>query len=95
MLRVLDENAIEPATRLARGTALPRPRTYHIPLSGPTLGELRRIAEHHAEPEVCDHLVVYEDERVLVSAYDVGDEVLLARNLGSETVDRFRRVSEP
>jgi hypothetical protein len=93
--RFLADHAIEPTTRVARGTALPRPRTYHIPLSGPAIADLRRIAERHAEPEICDHLVVYRGEHVLVSAYDVGEiEVLLSRRLGPASLARFRASVE-
>lgn len=67
---------------VSRGTAWPKSVTYHLPLIGDHLSTLRALAERHAEPEICDHLVVYENGRVLLAAYDAGaDEVWLRRDL--------------
>lgn len=37
-------------------TTWPRPRVFHLPLTGTNLAELRSLADNHAEPEVADHL---------------------------------------
>src|SRR5712692_4712942 len=41
---------------IARGTISPRPETFHLPLTGTNLADLRALAEQHAEPEITDHL---------------------------------------
>ena len=72
-------------------TLWPKPRLFHLPLSGTNLAELRALAEHHAEPEVADHLVVYRDRDVLLWAHDAGaGYVTASRFLPEETVERFR-----
>jgi hypothetical protein len=48
------------------GTVWPKPKGFHLPLSGTNLGELRGLAARHAEPEICDHLVVYRESEVLL-----------------------------
>jgi hypothetical protein len=91
---LLSQHAIEPASRIARGTVLPRPQTYHVPLSSPALVHLRDMSETHAAPEICDHLVVYDAQRVLISAYDVGEEVFVVRDLEPEKLAHFLRANK-
>ena len=88
----LEANAAEEARPIARGTLLPRPTSYHLSLSGPTLGELRELAQGRAEPEICDHLVVYRGDEVILSAYDAGSgHVYVSVDLPAETVEGLRR----
>ena len=79
-----DRPAIEPNTRW------PKPRSFHLPLAGANLRELRALAEGHAEPEVADHLVVYRAFEVLLWAHDAGaGYVSLSRALPDETIEQF------
>lgn len=72
-------------------TISPKPRTFHLPLQGTNLAELRAIADRHAEPEVCSHLVVYRGDDVLLWAHDPGSGyVELARSLPEDRTSRFR-----
>jgi hypothetical protein len=83
--QLVDQPAIE------ANTLWPKPRFFHLPLTGTNLAELRALAEHHAEPEVADHLVVYRDIDVLLWAHDAGaGYVTVSRFLPEETVERFR-----
>jgi hypothetical protein len=76
---------------VAPGTILPRPETFHLPLTGTNLADLRALAEQHAEPEVTDHLAVYRRDELLLSAYDAGDgDVQVARTLPEQTIGRLR-----
>lgn len=78
---------------VSKGTAWPKPAKYHLPLVGDNLRRLRALAERHADPEICDHLVVYKSGRVLLTAYDAGaDDVWLRRDLPEDTLRRFREV---
>jgi hypothetical protein len=76
---------------IARNTIWPKPKTFHLPLEATNLSELRALAEHHAEPEVCDHLVVYCDDKVLLWAHDAGyGYVDVGSSVRAETVERLR-----
>lgn len=73
------------------GGGWPKPNAYHMPLAGTNLAELRGLAEHQAAPEVCDTLVVYCGDGVLLWAHDAGyGYVELTRSLPEETTERFR-----
>jgi hypothetical protein len=78
-----------------RGTIFPRSRVYHLPLSSGHLTELRRLADQHAEPEVCDHLAVFHGDRLLLTAYDAGfGHVEIIRTMPSEVIDRFTALAQ-
>ena len=77
-------------TKLARGTIWPRPSVHHLPVDADTIAYLASYAETVAGPEVCIHLAVYRDDRVLVSAHDVpGDPVLVNRHLPEAIITAF------
>ena len=81
---------------VARHTLWPRPKTFHVPLAGTTVSELRALASNHADPEVCDHVVVYRDGAVLLSAHDAGfGYVYVNRELPTEVIDRLRLILAP
>lgn len=92
---LLDSRSVAPRVQPTRGTIFPTPARYHLPLIDTNLEDLRQLAERHAEPEVCDHLVVYDTHGVvLLDAYDAGaDEVHLnQRKLSPERITRFREL---
>jgi hypothetical protein len=77
-------------TKLAPGTIWPRPPVHHVSVDASTINYLARYAETVAGPEVCIHLAVYRDDRVLVSAHDApGDPVLVNRQLSEEIITAF------
>ena len=61
-------------SRVAMGTIWPRPRVFHMPLTAENLTGLAELAEHHAAPEVCRHLHVYQGQTVWLEAYDFPDD---------------------
>lgn len=72
-------------------TLWPKPKVFHLPLSGQNLAEFLALAESHAEPEVADHLVVYRGAEVLLWAPDAGaGYVEVARALPEPTVHARR-----
>jgi hypothetical protein len=78
---------------IAPNTLGPKNRFFHLPLTGTNLSDLRLLAEHHAEPEIADHLVVYRDRDVLLWAGDAGaGYVSASRLLPSATVEAFRQT---
>jgi hypothetical protein len=77
-VRELLEAAAIPARRhVPVGTIWPRPSTYHVPVSAPFLAALADLAAKHAEPELCDHLHAYDDNRGLLQWYDAFDLAML------------------
>jgi hypothetical protein len=73
------------------GSKWPKPKAFHMSLEGKNLTGLRELARHHAEPEVCDTIVVYQAHEVLLWAHDAGyGYVEVARSLPEELVERFR-----
>ncbi|MBA2372396.1 MAG: hypothetical protein H0V71_12235 [Chloroflexi bacterium] len=82
-----ESREVEPNTRW------PRPHTFHLPLEGTNLTELRQIADRYAEPEICDHLVVYRGDAVLLWAHDAGyGYVSVSRSLPDEITTPFQDV---
>jgi len=64
-------SAAEPGDYLpARQTLWPRPKQYRLRCDGPTLATLADLAERHAEPELMDHLFVYDGSTVLLEFPD-------------------------
>ena len=53
-----------------RQTLWPRPKQYRLRFDGPTLAALAGLAERHAEPELVDHLFVYDGSKVLLEFPD-------------------------
>ncbi len=80
-------------SEIAPNTLWPKPQFFHLSLAGPDLTQLRALAEHHAEPEIADHLVVYREGRVLLWAHDAGyGYVAVSRSLPRRTIERFRQA---
>ena len=77
--------------QITPNTLWPKPKVFHLPLTGKNLAEFRNLAEKHAEPEVADHLVVYRGEDVLLWAHDAGDGYVdVARGLSEPILEAFR-----
>ncbi|MCU1273407.1 MAG: hypothetical protein JWO48_838 [Bryobacterales bacterium] len=64
-------SATEPGDYLPdRQTLWPRPKHYRVRCDRPTLAALADLAQRHAEPELLDHLSVYDGSRVLLEFPD-------------------------
>jgi len=78
---------------IAANTLWPKSQFFHLSLAGTDLSQLRQLAEHHAEPEIADHLVVYREGRVLLWAHDAGfGYVEVSDSLPEETIETFRET---
>jgi hypothetical protein len=89
----LERNQAERTVPVAKGTIWPKPRTFHIPLTGTNILQLAEMERQHAAPEICDHLVVYRDEEVLLTAYDAGSgSVYLSQRLPQGQLEELRRL---
>jgi hypothetical protein len=89
----LESASVPTGTLVTRGTIWPKPTAYDIPATPQNLSTLARLSERHAEPEMCDHLVVFRGDQVLVSAYDAGyDTVFAQRDLPADVIERLRQA---
>ena len=89
----LEQRPSPAPARIDPNTLWPKPKFFHISLAGTNLTDLRALADHHAEPEIANHLVVYRAGRVLLWAHDAGSGyVALATSLGEQTIERFREA---
>jgi hypothetical protein len=81
---------VNPARTVQRGTILPRPRFFHVPVSDAVMAGLAEISERHAEAEVAVHMVAYNDREILLEWYDAGlDPIFLSRTFAEATVAAF------
>jgi hypothetical protein len=93
---LLAARSIAASVDVERGTIWPKQDLFHIPLVGTNLKELLELAELHAGPEICDHLVVYRDHEVLLWAHDAGDGyVLVGRTLEPGAISRLESALGP
>jgi hypothetical protein len=89
----LAEKAVERVATGLSGTIWPKSRQLHVQLDDDVIDALERFSHRLAEPEVCDHLVVYRAGVALLVAYDAGqDPVWVTRLLPSEVHERLARA---
>lgn len=67
----------EDVTQVMTGTYWPKPRTYRMPLTKDNTEGLADLVERHAEPEICDHLVIYRYGKVLMEWWDTPSGAIL------------------
>jgi hypothetical protein len=76
-----------------RGTLLPVPESFHVPVGSGVLHVLRELEQRHASAEVCIHLAVYRGDEILALAHDAGDaSLLVGRALAPDAVEEMRRI---
>lgn len=51
-------------------------KTYYMPVTLKDMQGLAELAEHHAEPEICDHLRVYCNDKAVLAWHDIIDDPL-------------------
>jgi hypothetical protein len=92
----LAAKAVTPGREDLSGTIWPRSAQFHLPLEEEVVDGLCELADRHAEPEVCDHIVVYSHHGVLMAAYDAGtDDVWLAQSLSADERNQVQLVLGP
>ena len=89
----INAHSIQPIHQIARGTIWPRQQIYHLPATLNVFDHLSRLADHHAHPEICDHLVIYRHTLVLVDWYDVFDrEAYASVTIAEQAIREFAEV---
>ncbi len=90
------QSVAEPGEYLPkRQTLWPRPRQYRLRCDGTTLAALADLAEEHAEPELLDHLFVYDGSKVLLEfpdAFARGCPALISADSDEQTIRNFAAV---
>ncbi|HEY9503575.1 MAG TPA: hypothetical protein VIR01_18195, partial [Pyrinomonadaceae bacterium] len=77
--------------RTDQGFLKMRSKEFFMPITGENAQGLARLSENHADPEVCDHLRVYEGNRLILSWHDVPFDPVY---FGSEVAEaRVRKLS--
>ena len=88
-----ETHAAERISKIALGTIWPKPKIFHLSMVPEVAQELAALTEHHAIPEICDHLHAYKDGRVLLQWHDAFDEkLLIAQDVAEEKVADFCRL---
>jgi hypothetical protein len=88
----LERVSIKPEVRIARNTIWPKQDFFHIPATRVNLDEILEFTLNHAEPEVCDHLVLYRDRQVLLWLHDASDGYVYGHpSLGLAQLERVRK----
>ena len=78
--------------QLNQGFLSMRPKLYYIPVTRENLQRLGDLAEHHAEPEICDHLRVYNKGRAILAWHDIMDDPIdIDNQIDESSVNAFSK----
>ena len=87
---LLRQNHIENPSIVQVGTLWPRDESFHIKNEEAIVRVLVDLAKSKSTPIIADHLVVYKDDTVLLSAYDLGDkEIWVNKELDSSLIQQL------
>lgn len=64
---------------------------FHVLATEQFLDQLAALAQHHAEPEICDHFHAYSGNQGLMQWYDAfsSDALLVAESIAEVKVQTF------
>ena len=89
-------SAAQPGDYLpARQTLWPRAKRYRLSFNDATLAALAKFVEHHSEPELLDHLFVYEGASVLLEFPDAFAKhcpAFFSRQIDEERIRNFATI---
>ena len=78
-----------------RQTHWPRPKQYRLRFDAPTLTRLADLAAAHAEPELMDHLFIYQGSAVLLEypdAFARESPVLISLGTNEQRIHDFAKM---
>ena len=74
------------------GTTWPKPQLYSLTVSPQFFARFAALAEHHAEPEICDHVHLYKDYDPLANWFDAfSDPLYVTKGVARDRMERFCR----
>lgn len=76
VMKFYKSNAGRVALNIPRGTIWPKSDVFHVPVNKKSIASLRDFFSRLAIPEICDHFIVYEGNRILLEAHDFGNNPL-------------------
>ena len=72
-----------------------RPKIFYMPITGKNLRGFAALAERYAEPEICDHLRVYRDNRIILSWHDLpSDPIYVVKEYDEDVLKEFCKRCE-
>ena len=91
VLDFLKSASVEPAVQIAVGTLWPKPKVFHIPATSENLRAISGLLQRHAQPEVCDHVHVYSQGKILLEWHDAlfKDPLLVSKAVPEQTLRAF------
>ena len=87
---VLNEIQVEPIIQVQGGTTWPRPKIFHVPFNQNSVERLVPVVENCNGFDVCDHLHLYRNNRMLLQWFDAWDDPIgLSVDCSEAQVKRF------
>ena len=72
-----------------------RPKIFYMPITEKNLRGFAALADKYAEPEVCDHLRVYRDNRIILSWHDLPyDPIYLVKEYDEDVLKEFCKTCD-
>jgi len=66
----LEAHAVANPATVPQGTIWPKSRKFNVPCESQVTQALSEMAQRYAEPEICDHVVLCAEGKVVLQAYD-------------------------
>lgn len=74
----------------SRQTIWPRSKQFKCKFTENLINELSQLANTHAEPELMDHLFLYNNENPVLEWHDAfGNVILVSKSISEKTVENF------
>ena len=90
----MNDQSIPAAAKIPHGTIWPRRYCFHFPADSAIFSRLSEFASCHALPEICDHLIVYSTQLILVDWYDVFDrDAYVSATIPEDAVSKFATLN--
>ena len=86
----LNSRQVPEIAQVSRNTLWPEPRTFHVPATYKNLDELAALATNHNEFEVCDHIQIYFQNKIIVSGCDfMSDPIRVSKSFPEKEIANF------
>ena len=91
VMKFFETNKVSPRVRIESGTLFPKPSMFHLPYNSESVDQLRALSRVHAQPELFDHLMAYEDNSIILAAHDFGGNgpIYISESRSEQSVQAF------